>query len=84
MNTAIDNIQKNIEETIKKIGMTTYGGVDFEPSAEYKKELTKILQSLLDEQKKEIVERIKEEIDLLGEPNDILHEDLNNILNKII
>ena len=36
------------------------------------------------EKKKEIVERIKEEIDLLGEPNDILHEDLNNILNKII
>ena len=33
--------------------------------------------------RKEIVERMKEEIDLLGEPNDILHEDLNNILNKI-
>ena len=51
---------KRIEETIKKIGMTTYGCIDFEPSAEYKKELTKILQSLLDEQKKEIAERMKD------------------------
>ena len=53
----------------------------FEPALT--QDIAEIAIVLLDEQKKEIVERMKEEIDLLGEPNDILHEDLDNILNKI-
>ena len=81
-------IQKNIEEIRKLI---TRGLVQRDVDNDilvgvgvyYRDEAERILQSLLDEQKKEIVERIKEEIDLLGEPNDILHEDLNNILNKL-
>jgi len=91
-NNMTKNLDKRIEEVSQKIEnelLTEYcrgneDGLLVLEIDDFRKVLRNKLQSLLDEQKKEIVERIKEEIDLLGEPNDILHEDLNNILNKII
>ena len=90
-------LDKRIKIDVKKLRMETYiarlievveknqrprpdGSIDWNKAIP---KLEELQNYILDEQKKEIVERMKEEIDLLGEPNDILHEDLDNILNKI-
>jgi division protein CdvB (Snf7/Vps24/ESCRT-III family) len=90
-------LDKRIKIDVKKLRMENYiarlievveknqrprpdGSIDWNKAIP---KLEELQNYILDEQKKEIVERMKEEIDLLGEPNDILHEDLDNILNKI-
>jgi DNA-binding ferritin-like protein len=46
-------------------------------------EVKDFLSSALDRQREEIIKEIRKRIDDLNEPNDVLHEDLDKILDSL-